>query len=204
MKCLILLFAMLFFARCTKVERVELPNHVSVHQIAYIDFSRADIHFDFPGAGDVDVLCHALNAKSAKVHSVADLDFACVSSLEQDGLQVLVDRIECAEDVSHSDLVAIVNPIRLDGCTLTPRIEPLPADFAATLDTYKLTNEWLCRQVNCSSLHVTMHKMVHHAIDILKIVPSEHFVCAGQICYVENASTFEFYKKLFSLIWFKK
>lgn len=188
-----------FTCLASSVERVVLPDHASASQIAYIRFSRDSIRHDFDH--DVDALCHAIHAKKSHEHHASDLAFECVSSLESSGLLLVAERVDCAEDVSESDLAVFVNPIRLDGCTLTPRVVPLPADYEDTRLAYMARNEWICHHVNCTELDITLYEMVKHAVDVLQIVPSEHFKCGPQVCYVEDASSFAFYSKLFLLLW---
>jgi hypothetical protein len=201
MKWLFFCFLFLTGVFCS-ASNLDLPDHTTVAQIAYIRFTQDTIKHDFGQA--VDVLCVANHVKNHKEHKLGDLMFSCFSSLEGSGVFIEVDSITCAEDVSNSDLVHFTNPIRLSGCFLTPVVKALPDDYEQRLADYKRASEWVCAEADCSSVKLTLYQMVRHQFEYMLTLPTTyHLKCGAQVCYVEKTSSFDFYKKLFLLFWNK-
>lgn len=197
----ICIFAVVF---CKSVQETELANHVSAKSIAFIKFLRYQISDpDFPA--DASVICQAIHIPRAKEYSVEDLHFMCFSTLESEGFEVEVQHITCAMDESSNDYEKIITPIRDGSCRLTPQLKSLSPNYHQELDLFKKQQMWFCKKADCSSLQITFYDIVNWRVsEIMRGTSNEtNIKCDSQICFFDQHSSFNFYKKLLLLFWNK-
>lgn len=189
---------------CKSVQETELASHVSAKSIAFIKFSRDQISdVDFPA--NANVICQAVHIPRVKEYSVSDLHFMCFSTMESEGFEVEVQSIHCAMDESDNDYEKIITPIRDGSCRLVPHVKLLPPDYRQNLELFKKQHMWFCEKADCSSLQLTFYDIVNYRVsEIMRGTSNEtNIKCDSQICFFDQHSPFNFYKKLLLLFWNK-